>query len=146
MKTIFGPNFKIHLVLDENSLINVFNDLQHRFVEVSISEEKPPFVNDGATLWDPGGALSGNDIKFSFKVSDELSLICRSQHWFLFKKSVVDMIKNKKKSYLKLHSQTFALVLSEDQASRLMSQIIKNSSKFDLIAATTLERVTEINF
>jgi len=56
------------------------------------------------------------------------------------------MIKNKKKSYLKLHSQTFALVLSEDQASRLMSQIIKNSSKFDLIAATTLERVTEINF
>ena len=145
MKTLFGSNFKMHVVLDETLVPSVIKNLQNRFGEVLISGDRPPFIGDGTVLWDAGGSIMGNDIKFSFKVSEEISILCRSQHWEIFKKTILDALqKEGDEPYLKLHSQMFSLCLSEDQAGLLMTQIMKNSCKFNSIADVTLSRMPSL--
>lgn len=145
MKTLYGSNFKMHILLDEVIFSPLIKNLQNRFGEVFISNERPLFVNNGSAIWDAGGSIIGNDIKFSFKLSDNFSLLCRSQHWKYFKDSILNAIKTKgDEPYLKIHSQMYALCLTEDQSIRLMTQIIKNSGKFDSIAEVTTSRIADM--
>lgn len=144
MKTLYGSNFKMHLVLDEQIIPTLSNDLQNRFGEVIIEDEKPLFVNNGKIMWDTGGSIIGNDVKFCLKISDDLSLICRSQHWDIFKKSVLNMFEDKKSSYLKLHSHMYVLVLNEEQSTKLLTQIIRHSEKLDQIADVTTSRIFNV--
>lgn len=145
MNIIHGPDFKMHLILDNSIFQNVLKDLENRFENVCVSDEKPLFMNEGKIIWDTGGSLLGNDIKFSFKLSDDVSLICRSQHWDAFKNSVASMAQKECNGYFKLHSHMFVLCLTEEHAARLMTQIIKHSGRFDQIASTTLDRVLAVN-
>lgn len=141
MKIIHGSNFKMHLILDDSTFLNVSNDLKNRFGEIFISDEKPLFVDDGCMIWDPGGSILGNDIKFRFKISDNFSLLCRSQHWNIFKDAILDASNKEKDGVFKLHSQLVALCMTEFQMSKLMSQIIKNRFKLDQVAELTDSRL-----
>ena len=143
MKTIHGPDFKLHFVVSNDIYQDVYDDLRNRFDILSTEQGKPFFLNEGKLTWDTGGTLLGNDIKFSFPVSEEISLICRSQHWTLFKNNVLRSLQDKRVRYFKLHSQMFVLCLTEEQITKLMSQIIKHSLRFDQIAFTTTSRVPE---
>ena len=61
-----------------------------------------------------------------------------------FKKTILDAAQTKgESSYLKIHSQMFSLCLNEDDAGRLMTQIMKNSFKFDRVAEVTMSRLPE---
>ena len=145
MKLVYGPNFKMHILLSETIVPSLTKSLQNRFGEVFISDEQPMFVSDGTAIWDPGGSILGNDIKFSLKLSDGFSLLCRSQHWVMFKNVVLDAVKNKgEESYLKMHSQLYCLCLTEDESIRLMDQIMKNSCRFDPVAEVTMNRIPEL--
>lgn len=144
MKTIHGPDFKLHFILSDIIFQNVYEDLQNRFGQVFIEEGKPLFLDEGKLIWDTGGALLGSDIKFSLPISDEVSLICRSQHWDIFKNNVLKCVQDRRDEYFKLHSQMFVLCLTEEQITKLMSQIIKCSSKFDQVASTTTSRILEV--
>lgn len=147
MKTVYGPDFKMHIIPNKIILLAVIKDLQNRFDEVLISDDRPPFVNENSVLWDLGGSLFGKDIKFSFRISDDFSLLCRSQHWMRFKKTILSASQTKgESSYLKIHSQMYSLCLTEDEASRLMTQIMKNSFKFDRVAEITMNRLPELAY
>lgn len=145
MKIIHGPDFKMHLLADEDLLPFVLKDLQDRFSNIVISDEKPIFENDGWMFWDPGGSLIENDIKFSFRISDNLSLVCRSQHWDCFKLIVSNAGKEKRKgNYHKLHSQMYALCLTDFQMQYLQRQIIKHSCQFDQVVNITNKKLFNV--
>lgn len=145
MNIIHGYEFKMHLILDNSIFQNVLKDLKVKFENVLVTDEKPLFVDEGKIIWDAGGSILGNDIKFSFRLSDDISLICRSQHWDAFKNSVASMVQKERNGYFKLHSHMFVLCITEEQALKIMNQIIKSSGRFDQIASTTLDRIPVTN-
>lgn len=145
MNIIHGHDFKMHLVLDNSIFQNVLKDLENRFKKVFVVDEKPLFMDEGKITWDTGGSIIGNDIRFSFKLSDDVSLICRSQHWGAFKNAVLSMVQKERDGYFKLHSHMFVLCMTEEQVLRIMNQIMKSSGRFDQVASTTLDRVPVAN-
>lgn len=145
MKIIHGPDFKLHLILDNSVFENVVKDLQNRFSEVFISEEKPLFMDNGKLMWDAGGSIIGNDIKFQFKLDENVSLMCRSQHWDTFKRTVAKAAQSERSGYFKLHSHMFCLCLTEEQLSKLMLQIIKGSARCDQVAEVTMNRFPQVS-
>lgn len=146
MKIIHGPDFKLHLILDNSIFEDVLGELQNRFGEVFIADEKPLFMDEtGKMIWDAGGSIVANDIKFQFRLDENVTLMCRSQHWDTFKKTIASAAQNERNGYFKLHSHMFCLCLTEEQISKLMLQIIKCSARCDQIAEVTMGRFPESN-
>lgn len=136
MKIIHG-SFKPHLVLENSIVPKLAESLKDEFGNSYVSDSVI-FVENGTSIWEPGGTLIGKDLRFSFKLSPEFTLECRSQHWYKFKRVIRESVL-KDKVY-KVDSQMYCLCLTEEQMSNLVRQILKNNEKFDQICAVTLER------
>jgi len=97
-------------------------------------------------VWDVGGAVLGKDIFFEFKLDDNYTLRVRSQHWFKFKEMVSKLPQKKYRGkFHKLHSELYAICMTEEQLNCLLVYVIRKNYKFDQIAQVTLDRIPVSN-
>lgn len=99
---------KVHFVSNIDIAVEVSCDLQERYCEMVMNES-----DDNECMWDPGGMMMMNDEVFDFRLSDNITVICRAQHFDYFVSQIQKCeIRGEAIQYVKIHGRYFCICVS----------------------------------
>lgn len=106
---------KIHFTSNMDIAIEVSGDLQSRYGEMEMDEQ-----DGNECMWDPGGMMMTGDEVFDFCLSNDITILCRAQHFDIF----IDHIQKYEPrgeaiKYVKIHGRYFCICVSVEEFEQL---------------------------